>query len=211
MKKILAVLCSAVICSQFLVGQITYVQTTNDEFFQGHQNNVIIANNDVSLPNKATSINPWLGTTNLPQILSGHKIVTWKNSAYLIGGFNGSSYSSSVYKATINTTGIGVWSTLNSLPVALRDPAVVIGNGCIYVIGGRTNNLPFNKIYYAILNNDGTIGTWQQSPVLLPEPLWGHTALYANGFIYIAGGTNLATENSAMQNVYCLRYAKKRA
>jgi len=104
--------------------------------------------------------------------------------------------------STIQAGGVPGWTAQNSLPVALKDPAVVIGTNTIYVMGGRDASQIYNTIYYAAINTDGSIGAWQASAVNLPVNLWGHTAVYNNGYIYVAGGSSSATENTAITNVY---------
>ncbi len=193
------------IISLFVLGfntlnaQVSFTQTTDEDFNEGVLNNVVVSGGNVSLQNKATDVGTWLTTTVLPQTLSGHKTVTWNdNYVFLVGGYNGLTYSSSVYKATIQSGGITSWTTLNSLPVALKDPAVVVGTNTIYVMGGRDGSQVYNTIYYASINTDGTIGTWQTSAVTLPGNRWGHTAVYLNGYIYVAGGASVLTETSAI-------------
>ncbi|MBC8485614.1 MAG: right-handed parallel beta-helix repeat-containing protein [Bacteroidetes bacterium] len=179
--------------------QVSFTQTSDADFNKGFLDGVLVSGNDFYLPNKATSVNSWLTTSILPDILEGHQMVTWKNTyVFLTGGYNGSAYSSSVYKASISGGGIGGWTSLNALPVPLRDHAVVVGINTIYVLGGRTNGAPSDAIYYASINSDGTIGSWQTSGITLPQPLWGHTAQYVNGYIYVVGGTNVASETTAL-------------
>lgn len=190
--------------------QVTFTQTTDADFNKGVLNNVVVSSNNVTLQNAAS--NPglwWTGTTFLPQNLSGHKTATANNKyVYLVGGYNGSAYSNGVYVATIQSAGISAWTTLNALPVAVRDPAVVVAANIIYVLGGRNATQVFNNIYYASINADGTIGAWQTSAVALPVSLWGHSAVYLNGFIYVAGGTNLPSGSSALNTMY---YTKLKA
>ncbi|MCD4747583.1 MAG: right-handed parallel beta-helix repeat-containing protein [Bacteroidales bacterium] len=188
-----------------IFAQVTITQTSTDDFNKGYHDNVIVSGGNVSLPSKANQTGNWLTTTFLPEALYGHKTATWKSYVYLSGGYNGTSYSDAVYKANLQGSGIGSWTALNSLPVALRDHALVVSIDYIYVFGGRTNGAPNNEIYYAALNSDGTIGSWQLSFNTLPQALWGHTAQFINGYIYVVGGTNLSGENTALNTVY---YAK---
>ncbi|MEI7982027.1 MAG: right-handed parallel beta-helix repeat-containing protein, partial [Bacteroidota bacterium] len=141
-------------------------------------------------------------------LVLGANVAPNVSSAALVGGYNGSSYSNNVHVATIQTAGISAWTSINPLPVALRDPAVVVGTNIIYVLGGRNATQVFDAIYYAAINADGTIGAWQTSDVKLPTALWGHSAVFVNGFIYVAGGSNIASETSALNTVY---YTKLKA
>jgi len=187
-------------------GQVNFTQTTDADFNKGVLSNSVVGSNNVYMPFAATSVGTWLTATVLPQTLAGHKTVSWNDRyVYLVGGYNNTSYVSTVYVATIQAGGISGWTALNPLPVALRDPAVVIGTNTIYVMGGRNASQVFNTIYYASINTDGTIGAWQTSAVTLPANLWGHTATYLMGYIYVIGGTSSTTETTALNTVYYTR------
>lgn len=189
-----------------ITAQVSFTQTSNTDFYKGAYNDMLVVSDNVYLPYQADDVNNWLTTTVLPQTLEGHKAATWNNRyVYVTGGFNDLTYSGSVYRATLTTGGISSWTTLNSLPVGLRDHAVVIGTNTIYVLGGRDDTNIYNEIYFATINTDGSIGDWQTSATTLPATLWGHTAVYCNGYIYIAGGSNVSTATSALNTVY---YAK---
>jgi len=185
------------------IAQVNFVQTLNADFNKGVLNNVVVASDNVYLQYAASDVGSWLTTTVLPQTLSGHKAVSWIDKyAYIIGGYNNTSYTNTVYYASIQSGGITSWTALNPLPVALKDAAVVVGNNTLYVMGGRNATQQFNTIYYAAINTDGTLGSWQTSAVTLPVNLWGHTAYYLKGYIYVAGGSSSASENTAISNVY---------
>jgi len=186
-----------------LNAQVSFIQTLNADFNKGVLNNTVVSSDNIYLQYAANDVGNWLTTTVLPQTLSGHKTVSWNDRyVYMIGGYNNVNCVNTVYVATIQSGGISGWTSLNPLPVALRDPAVVIGTNTIYVMGGRDTSQVFNTIYYASLNTDGSIGAWQTSSVTLPANLWGHTATYLMGYIYIIGGSGSMTENTALNTVY---------
>ncbi|MBN2174379.1 MAG: right-handed parallel beta-helix repeat-containing protein [Bacteroidales bacterium] len=186
--------------------QVSFTQTLNADFYKGAYNDLIVYGDNVYLPYQATDVGTWLTTTVLPQTLMGQKAATWNNRyVYVVGGYNDLTYSTAVYRATLNTSGISSWTTLNPLPVGLRDHAVVIGTNTVYVLGGRDDSDIYDEIYYATINTDGSIGAWQASSVSLPVALWGHTAVYCNGYVYVAGGANTLSPTAARNNVY---YAK---
>lgn len=202
---------SVILCALCLVGfispttnaQVTFTQTVAADFNLGYLENLIVPGDYVSLPAKGTGYNSWLTTTVLPQALSNHSMATWKNTyVYCVGGNNGIADVSSVYKATLNSTGNSGWTAQNALPVALKDAAVAVGINAIYVFGGLVNGVPSNQVYYATLASNGTIGTWETSSVQLPIALWGHAAHYANGYIYIVGGSSSTGSSTAISNMY---------
>ncbi len=209
-KRILLGLISLVFLGQLsLMAQVSFTQTQNADFYKGAYNDLIVSSDNVYLPFQATDVTTWLTTTVLPQTLEGHKAATWNNRyVYVVGGYNDLSYSTAVYRATLTSSGISGWTTLNPIPVGLRDHAVVIGTNTIYVLGGRDASNIYNTIYYAAINTDGSIGAWETASVTLPLTLWGHTAAYCNGYIYVTGGTNVMTSTAARNTVY---YAKVKA
>jgi parallel beta-helix repeat protein len=202
MLKALLLLSSFLFYVGGALAQTTFTQTTDDDFRKGSVDNMTVTGNSVVYPVKGTAINNWLTATVLPKILAGHDFATKNNYVYLSGGYDGAGYSSNVYRSTIQSGNISNWTTLSSLPVGLRDHAMVIATNYIYVLGGRTDGDPFSTIYYATIGSDGSIGTWQTSAVSLPIPLWGLTAEYVNGYLVVVGGTNLASETSALNRVY---------
>ena len=182
--------------------QVSFTQTTDADFNVGYHENILVSGNNVYLPMQGTIVNNWLSATELPQTLSGHQVAKRRSYIYLTGGFNGTDFSNSVYRATIQATGNSTWTTYDTLPVRLRDHGMVVGMDYLYVLGGRTDGLPSDKIYYSHINSDGTLGEWIESTVSLPQVLWGLEVAFHNGYIYVVGGTNLATDNSALNTVY---------
>nr|NQU93723.1 hypothetical protein [Bacteroidota bacterium] len=202
MKKKYILSLIALLFTWSVLAQVTITQSSTEDFIVGHQNNVLVDNGDVFLPEKENGLSEWVSTTNLPIALTGHRIVTWNNWAYLVGGFDGSINKAAVYRSPLQVGGAGSWTNLNNLPVALRDHAVVTGVGYLYVIGGLMDGSPSDQIYYAQINTDGSIGSWNTSSISLPQPLWGHTAKYVNGYIYIVGGANEPGNTNASDKIY---------
>lgn len=183
----------------------TYLtQTSAADFIKGNGSNVVIGNGDVTMQYKMESVSDWSATTNLTQTLKDHQVVTWHNYVYCVGGYNGSSPVSNVYRATQQDDGISSWSEQNALPVALKDMAVIATQTQLIVAGGRNNDGVSDKIYSAALNDNGSIGTWQELPVSLPQACWGARLVEVMGHLYIIGGANTDTENDATDKVYRL-------
>jgi hypothetical protein len=187
--------------------QVTFTQTTDADFNRGFHDQVLVSGNNVYLSAQATDINNWLSTNDLPASLSGHQITTWRNNIYLSGGFNGTVNTNAIYRATFQSAGNTTWTSYSPLPDSVSDHAMVCTGEHMYVFGGRKAGIPADKIYYAPINSDGTPGTWAESSVNLPQPLWGHTAIYTNGYIYILGGSNSNIETTALNTVYFAKIA----
>jgi parallel beta-helix repeat protein len=184
--------------------QAILTHTSDADFNKGYINNMLVTGGNVILPNQASGMGSWITTTTLPKQLRDQKLTLWDNRIYLTGGYNPSSgYSNSVYMASASA-GIGSWTTLASLPVGVCDHAVVAANGFLFVIGGHQDGAPFSEIYYAKFKTNGTLEEWQISTVSLPQPLWGHTASYVDGHIYVAGGSNQAEKGTALNTVYSI-------
>ena len=82
---------------------------------------------------------------NIPTL---NQTARWKSYVYLSGGYNGSGYSNSVYRATMSGTGNSGWTVYDTLPEPLRNHTMVTGLNYMYIIGGRTDGLPSDKIYF---------------------------------------------------------------
>ena len=190
---------------EMVIDDHTYlVQTSDNDFIMGNGSNVSIAEGKVASQYKMASVADWAATTSLPQSLKNHQVVTWRNYVYCVGGHNGSNPVSNVYRATQQDNGISGWTTLNALPQPLQDMAVVATQTHLIVAGGRNNDTVSDKIYSAFINDDGSIGSWEELTVSLPQPCWGARAVEALGNLYIIGGANTDTENDATDKVYRL-------
>ncbi len=184
--------------------QVNFTQTTTGDFMQGTGLNVNIADDCVSLQGKMQSLSDWNATTNLPQNLKNHQLVTWHEFVYLVGGFNGTNEVNTVYRATQQTNGISGWTTLNALPVTLKDMAVIATQTHLYVIGGRNSEGVSDKIYSAQLSDNGNISSWETLDLTLPQPVWGCRAVFVMGNVYLIGGANVDDVNAVSNKVYRL-------
>ena len=149
----------------------------------------------------------------LPQNLSLHssQIVTISGTSYIyvIGGLNGSTAQSTVYKATIDASGnIGAFSTVSQtqLPAAIYNASsftTTIGTtNYIYLIGGKNSaGSPVNSIYRGKLDASGNVSSWTLGNTL-PQTLSSSVSVTAtnNGSnnVYVLGGAN----PSAVLTVY---------
>ena len=140
--------------------------------------------------NSDGSIGTWQTSTNtLPQNVHLHSTVAANGYIYVTGGRTGSaSPYNSVYYTKVNADGdIGPWQlNSNNLPVGLDSHASVVANGYIYVTGGTiAGGTAQTAVYYAKLNADGSIGSWKTNASPLPTTMGEHTAVVANGYVYV--------------------------
>ncbi|OVE79123.1 hypothetical protein BVY00_01280 [bacterium G20] len=143
----------------------------------------------------------WSANTNaLPAVRYGHTSVVANGYVYGIGGTNGSATQSTVYYAKLNGDGsTGTWSTnTNALPAARSYPSSVTANGYVYVLGGSDGSTAQSTVYYAKLNSDGSIGSWTTNSNSLPAIRQEASAVTANGYVYMLGGSDGTTAQSTV-------------
>jgi Kelch motif len=101
----------------------------------------------------------------------------------------------------------GQWVQTTSLPDGYQEHALVYASGSLYQTGGSSASnaeIDGTNVFYSQVNSDGTIGVWKRGPSL-PEPVFDHTSVAANGFIYVLGGNHYSPANGdvATNLVYC--------
>jgi hypothetical protein len=127
----------------------------------------------VTGPGTASMLGP------LPQPRSDLAAVTVHGIAYLIGGYDGASYTYSVITTRDGTH----FSTLTKLPVPVRCPAVAAIGDQIWVFGGQTE-AGLTNVVQQIDVSRGTARVVGR----LPSPLAGETGFTLGGMIFLAGG-----------------------
>jgi hypothetical protein len=196
------------------IGQAQLSQNSGAHFLKGIHNHTTIINNEVQAPFKATGMASfWNQTTLLPRKVQHHEAVQYNNRMYVTGGMDVTHavlgteirrISSKVYQATVNN-GTSNYVNLNDLPVGVMQHASVVANGHLFVIGGILDDSTVsNRIYHAKLRADGSITNWVLNPVNLPAPMWGHTVSLVNGYLLIAGGSNIQ-DTTAVNTVYSVK------
>jgi N-acetylneuraminic acid mutarotase len=149
--------------------------------------------------NSDGSLGSWNITTALPQNLDFLSASVWNNTIYVVGGSTGSTISSNVYSAQIQTNGsLSNWTTQASLPLDFYSQTEA-ANGYLYVLGGtETNGDISQSVYCTKINADGTLAGWNQT-TSLPQPESYFGAIAANGLIFSIGGWN---GNATTSNLY---------
>lgn len=141
------------------------------------------------------TLGAWTTSNSLPSIVARHQAVVTINRIYLLGGFNGGSYTDAVYTAPINTDGtLGTWVATTALPVATGDAQAIVTKNRVYLLGGRNNSSYLGTVYTAPINTDGTLGAWS-STSSLPTILSEFQAVVTRYKVYILGG--LAGDDSS--------------
>ena len=91
---------------------------------------------------------------DLPEPLYDTSVVLFDNVVYVVGGNNGSTWSSSVNCLLL---GSNIWKTITLMPQKVCSPLVVQYQQCIYVLGG------FNTVYqFSVLKYNIDDDSWEQ-------------------------------------------------
>ena len=121
-----------------------------------------------------------LAVATVGDTTEGHQPTT----AYIVGGYDGSTYLPSVLATTDGTR----FATVATLPVPVRYPAVVSDAGRIYAFGGQVQASGSSTAATGDIQMIDP-GTHQAIVVgHLPQPLYGASAFLLAGTIYVAGG-----------------------
>jgi N-acetylneuraminic acid mutarotase len=148
-----------------------------------------------------SGVQPWQSTTSAALAVYGQSSVVYNNVIYVIGGYGGGVYQSSVRYAPINADGtVGVWVTANGMSMARFNAGAVAYKGYLYVTGGQQGASAFtNTTEYAPINADGSLGTWTTSANTFTTARYGHVTAASNGYLYVVGGGDAA--NTALGDV----------
>ncbi|MFA6454178.1 MAG: tail fiber domain-containing protein [Microgenomates group bacterium] len=157
-------------------------------------------------------------TTNqgqLPQVLSKHSSstvsISGTNYVYVIGGINGSTAQSTVYKSTVDGSGnLSSFDTTNQgqLPAALYSTssniATVGGTSYLYVLGGiNSGGSKVSTVYKAQIGATGDIGAFSTTGQnQLPAALGSLSSVTAtvgtSQYIYTLGGAGTSASVSTV-------------
>jgi N-acetylneuraminic acid mutarotase len=148
--------------------------------------------------NSDGTLGAWNLTTSLPAVRNAPKSVAVNGYVYLAGGSNGTSAVTTVYYAKLNSNGtLGAWNTTSSLASNNYRGAMVVAGGYAYLTGGFTGTVAYNSVYYSKLNSDGTLGAWTATTTM-PTTLNLHTSVVTNGYLYVIGGSDNTTSQTAI-------------
>lgn len=130
---------------------------------------------------------------------------TYNGYVYYIGGYTGTTNSTQVRYASINSDGtLGTWNTTTPVaaPIAgasgIANTAFAIYNNRIYLIGGQTTSggstVNVATVQYASFNTNGTLSAWSFT-TSYDNIFANHGAAAYNGFMYVraysgGGATN---------------------
>ncbi len=120
----------------------------------------------------------------LPAPRSDLATTTIGSTAYVVGGYDGTTYEPQVLATTDGTH----YSTVANLTVPVRYPAVVARDGLLYVFGGQTASTGSATTATDDIQVVDPAAHTAKVVAHLPQPLYGAAAFVLNGSLYVAGG-----------------------
>ena len=156
--------------------------------------------------------------SQLPRAIGHHAASTATLGAstyvYVTGGYNGLSYFSTVYKASLNgiTGDAGVFDTTSqsqlktTLSGHTSNFATIGPSTYLYVLGGSNSSTTSSTVYKSIVDTTtGDIGTFNTtSQAQFPQVIKNHSSIIAkvgsSSYLYAVGGNNLSTVYKAILN-----------
>jgi PKD repeat protein/N-acetylneuraminic acid mutarotase len=142
----------------------------------------------------ATTIN-WSGfKSSMPQNLESSAMAVYNGKIYVFGGFL---YDAEQNKTFIYDTAADAWTQGANLPTARYYGAAAEVGGKIYVIGGGKLQSDSSVSLTACEIYDPAANSWTTGTAL-PAALRGHSAVAANGKIYVLGGKKSSGYNNTV-------------
>ena len=120
----------------------------------------------------------------LPAPRSDLAVATIGSTAYVVGGYDGTTYEPKVLATTDGTH----YTTVATLAVGVRYPAVVARGGLLYVFGGQTASTGTATTATDDIQVVDPVAHTAKVVAHLPQPLYGAAAFVFDGTPYVAGG-----------------------
>ena len=141
------------------------------------------------------TIGAWTVIAPLPSTLQNHQAICASGFMYVVAGFNGTGFVTTVISAPINPDGtIGAWTATAALPNANASFGLVNYANRLFVIGGQgtiasSGAYLGSVVLSAPITVNGTLGAWV-SVTGIPENRFAMQCAVLNGAIYVMGGQN---------------------
>jgi hypothetical protein len=146
----------------------------------------------------------WVNRSALPTSLYRETAVLANGYIFLIGGNGGNGAVGTVYSGRVDSSGlVSAWASQTSLPHPLQNASAVFANGYIFVTGGDNGTTIFPDVYSAQVNSAGGVAAWTNLTLTpLPRTLSQHSAVVANGFIFVTGGVSGNAPTTPLSGIY---------
>jgi N-acetylneuraminic acid mutarotase len=138
-------------------------------------------------------VGAWTATSNFSATTRNeHSALIYNGRIYVIGGYDGTNDTNTVYYGAIDTPGGAApsWTSGGTFTTARAGHSTVAYNGYLYILGGQTaTNTQTNEVRYAPINADGSIGTWNTTTTFTASIGRADMAAFAyQGYMYVVGG-----------------------
>jgi len=130
------------------------------------------------LPNE----NQWTVAASLPVALSAYALAEFEGKLYLMGGWDGNHYVSTVYEFD---PAQDIWRQIESMPTARGFAGAAVIDNRIFVLGGYDGEKVLNVNEILIPGNSDVL--WSNG-MPLPEPRYGLGVVSFADVIYLIGG-----------------------
>lgn len=150
------------------------------------------------------TIGNWTAGPELSRTRFHHTMVADGPRLYVLGGLTGDNTDNTnvVETATVGADGtVSAWTPVTSLPSKRSHHSAVVHEGAIYVTGGLEgdpagSNVSFDEVLRAPILADGALGEWSVVGHL-PTTLTTHASFVHAGALYVLGGIEDDTQNTA--------------
>ena len=132
---------------------------------------------------------------NMAEAKEGASAAAVGSDIYIFGGYNGSSYTKTIYK--YNTISNSITTLSTTLPALNTDASAVAVGTNIYIFGGRSSGSTFTKTIYKFDTTTETITTLSTT---MAYNLANLGAILYGRYIYLFGGDK--TTSAKINNIY---------
>jgi len=153
------------------------------------------------------AIGDWTTQTssNLPAARSRHAAVAYKGKVYVLGGFDGTNFHTTVFMGTLNNNGSITWGGGNYFnPPARQYLAAVAAGGStgeyLTILGGdHTGGGSLSEVQSARIYPTG-LGPWAVGGASMLYPRSRHTAVIAGNHLYAMGGFSAGATTNTVES-----------
>lgn len=154
-------------------------------------------------PSLQNDITNWSQEASLVSNNSCSASLVAGNYIYILGGFNGSTATSNIQRASFNSSGnlTSAWTNAGNLPIALYGMGYVATKDRIYLIGGYNGANCVATVYSAPIDATGNIGSFITN-TSLPIGLNYSSVFVIKDKLYVVGGSTTPEDTNSVNTVY---------
>jgi hypothetical protein len=165
---------------------------------------VLTTRTDVARVQADGTLSPWSAGPELAASRFHHSSAAHGRFVYVVGGLTGAGTDNtpSVERAEVSEDGtLSAWTEVTPLPGKRSHHAVVAHDGALWVTGGLSGDpagahTSFSDVLRAAVDENGDLGAWTIAGEL-PQTLATHSSFVHAGALYVAGGVEGGSTNTA--------------